>query len=146
LAAALALPRPLQAASLPGLQIVTSVVNISIPVGAFNPATGSAQVTVSRGLVVKVDADRSWKLQMRSTSSVLLLVDPAGTGASKPVSDMTLRGSSSGQLFVPSTSFIQVANGGNTNGWSQIAFDVILKATAADSPGTYTTTLQIGFK
>ncbi len=146
-AAVLALPSPSSAApGQPALQLVTSVVNISIPASAFNPASGAAAVTLSRGLVVQVNATTPWTLQLRSTSSTIPLVNPPGTGATMPLSNLTLRSTPGGTVYAPSTSYVQVASGARTAGWSQYAFDVILTASAANAPGTYTTTLQMGFQ
>jgi len=131
---------------LPNLQLVTSVVSINVPATAFNKSSGVALVTVSRGLVLQVTADASWKLQLRAPDPVFSVTGQKGTPTQKSVSDMSLRNTSGGQLIIPSASFVQIGNGGNTHGPQELSFDVLLNATTADSPGLYTTTLELGFR
>ena len=129
---------PLAFAAANQLQAITSVVNLTVPSSAFDPATGKAEVTLPRGLVLQVNATSSWKLRLRSLGSTFTC---NGLTSTKPVSNLQLR-STDGSLLVPSVSFVQIAKGGNSHGWDEQAFDVILQVTGADVGGLYSVKLE----
>ena len=134
------------AAASSNLQVVSSVVSIAVPAGSFNPATGLASVTVTRGLVLQVDASSTWKLEMRSTNASFTCIPLSGAGSTKPNSDLQVRSSGGGSTITTSTSYVQIANGGNTHGWSQLAFDVILNADTGDAAGLYSLNLAFALQ
>jgi hypothetical protein len=142
--AALAPPlQPATAMAEPELRLITMVVNITVPAGAFNPSTGRAEVTLPRGLVLQVKDENSWKLRMRASRATFVTQTvPANT---KPLSDLQLRHATGGSLLVPAVSFIEIAKGGNTHGWSELAFDVIFQATSDDASGLYSVNLEFDF-
>ncbi len=134
---------PATAAAEPELQVITRIVNLIVPAGAFDPTTGRAEVTLRRGLVLQVKDDNSWKLRMRASRSTFVTQTvPANT---KPVSDLQLRNAAGGALLVPAVAYIEIAKGGNTDIWIEIAFDVILQATSADAGGLYSVNLEFDF-
>ena len=133
---------PALSAAPAALQVITAVVNLSVPAGAFDPTTGKATVTVTRGLILQVQSNNSWKLRMRSTSANFSYTTQPGAGISKPVSDLQLVNVGTSKTLVPATSYLQIANGGNTHGWSEYAFDVIFQATTGDAGGLYTVNLE----
>jgi hypothetical protein len=143
-AAALApLVLPSQAAHSPRLQLITTVVNIAVPVGAFEPTTGQAEVTVPRGLVLQVDSPSSWKLRLRATRATL--TTQTIPSDSKPIAALQLRNAAGGSLLVVSTTYFEIARGGNTNGAAEYAFDVSFQASTADAAGLYSVNLELDF-
>jgi len=128
------------------LQLLTVVVNILVPVGAFDPVSGRAEVTIPRGLVLQVQSDRGWKLQMRASRAAFDYLTQPAAGISKPVSDLQLREANGGRMVVPTVSFIEIAKGGTTHGWIEHAFDVIFQATSADAGGYYTVNLEFDLR
>jgi len=129
------------------LQILTTVVNITVPAGAFDPLTGLAEVTVSRGVVLQVSSDKKWKLRLRATNANFVSnLQPASGGTVKPVSDLHLRDAGGGRVLVPSTSFVEIANGKKTRDPTEYAFDLILSADSADAGGLYTAILEFDLR
>jgi hypothetical protein len=137
-------PHRSQRGSAPVLQVLTRVVSIRVPASAFDPNTGQAEVTISRGLVLQVQSGGGWKLQMRSVRSDFL--SPPGQGNTKPVSDLQLRNADGGTIIVPNTTYVEIAKGGNTHGWLELAYDVIFQSTTADAGGFYTVNLEFDFR
>ncbi len=132
--------RPAAAAN---LQMGTSVISFSVPPGAYNPATGAATVTISRGLVAQVNTNKKWSLQMRATSANFVFTPLSGPTVSKSVSGLQLRDCTAGSLFVPSLSFTTIDNGSNTKGrWLDSVFDVIFQVTGTDPAGQYSVILE----
>ena len=116
--------------------------NFSVPAGAFDPATGRAEVTIPSGIVLQVQSASSWQLQMRATGATFMYVTQPGAGIAKPVAELQVRRSTGGSRIVSSTSYVVVASGKNTSGWDEYAFDVILQATSNDAGGVYTVNLE----
>jgi hypothetical protein len=134
---------PALAATDPELQIITAVVQISVPAAAFNPGTGQAEVTVPRGLVVQVASSNSWKLRLRATrANFVTQTIPVHT---KPVSVLQLRKVDGGAPLVLSATYFEIARGGNTHGWDEQAYDVIFQATSGDAAGLYSVNLEFDF-
>ncbi len=122
------------------LQLLTTVVNISVPAGAYNATTGKAEVTVPRGLVLQIQSTDSWRLKLRAVRSYF--VNQSVPGDTKPVTDLQLQDADGGSIFVPSVSSVEIARGGNTHGWVEFAFDVIFQATTDDPAGLYSVKLE----
>ncbi|MBP8275252.1 MAG: hypothetical protein KAY59_12515 [Acidobacteria bacterium] len=122
------------------LQLLTTVVNIAVPAGAYNATTGKAEVTVPRGLVLQIQSTNSWRLKLRAVRSYF--VNQSVPGDTKPVSDLQLLNVDGGSIFVPSVSSVEIARGGNTHGWVEHAFDVIFQATTDDPAGLYSVKLE----
>jgi len=129
------------------LQIVTTVVNITVPAGAFDPVTGLAEVTASRGVVLQVSSDKKWELRLRAINANFVSnLPPASGGTVKPVSDLQLRDAGGGRVLVPSTSFVEIANGKKTDGPTEYVFDLILSADSADAGVLYTAVLEFDLR
>ena len=122
------------------LQLVTMVVTISVPATAFDPTTGKADVTIPRGLVLQVQSSNSWRLGLRAVRAYF--VNEAAVGDTKSVSELQLRNADGGAIYVPSVASVEIARGGNTHGYVEYAFDVILQATTADPAGVYSVNLE----
>ena len=122
------------------MQILTTVVSISVPASAFNPTTGKAEVTIVRGLVLQVESSNSWRLNLRAVRAYF--VNQSVPGDTKPVSDLQLRNADGGAILVPSASSVEIARGGNTHGNVEYAFDVIFQATTDDPGGLYSVNLE----
>jgi hypothetical protein len=135
---------PAEAASGPNLQIAMSVVSISVPASAYDPATAQAVVTVASGIVAQVNTNKRWSLQMRATNANFVFTPLSGPTAVKPVSDLQLRDSGTGALFTPTLSFTTIDTGGDTRGkWVNSPFDLLFQASAADDPaGKYSVILE----
>lgn len=131
-------------ASAANLQIAMSVVNITVSASAYDPATAQATVTVSGGIVAQVKANKKWSLQMRATSATFVFTPLSGPSVAKPVSDLQLRDSTVGSLFVPTLFFATIDTGGSSQGqWVDSTFDLIFRANALDDPaGRYSVTLE----
>jgi hypothetical protein len=122
------------------------VVNIPVPAGSFDPATGQAEVTVARGLVLQVHSGSGWKLRMRAASSTFECVPRPAPGRAKNVSDLQLRNADGGQWATPSSSYVELAKGGATSGWREYAFDLMFHASCADAGGIYSVNLEFDFR
>ena len=133
---------PLPGWAAPALRQITSVVTIVVPASAFDPASCKAQVTVSRGIVMQVNAAGSWSLRVRATSAAFTYVPQPGTGNAKPVAELQLRPTGGGTTSVITTSYHVIRTGSRTTAWQDCPFDVILQATSADAGGQYTVTLE----
>lgn len=130
------------AAAAPALQALTSVVNVAVPASAYDPATAQAEVTLVRGLVLQITSSTSWKLRLRALRSTFTY---NGRSDPKRTSDLQLRDATS-TVRVPTTSFVQIANGGNTHGAKEYAFDVILQTTGDDAGGLYSVQLEFDLR
>jgi hypothetical protein len=137
-------PRRSPRGSAPELQVLTRVVSIRVPASTFDPNTGQSEVTIARGLILQVQSDKGWKLQMRAVRPDFL--SPPGQGNTKPASDLQLRNADGGTIIVPTTTYVEIAKGGNSHGWLELAYDVILKSTTADAGGFYTINLEFDFR
>ena len=122
----------------PALQVLTSVVNLTVPPSAYDPATAQAEVTLARGLVLQITASSSWKLRLRALRRTFTY---NGQSDSKRTSDLQLRDVNN-TVRVPTTTFVQIANGGNTHGAQEYAFDVILQTSGDDAGGLYSVQLE----
>jgi len=141
--AALAALAPMPgAAAPPALQLVTGSVTITVPVSAFDSATGQAVVTNSAGLLLQVNSSKNWTLQVRATSANFTDVTSPGTGGSMPVAQLQLRPAVGGAAIVVSTAYRTVETGPKTSKWDDCALDVILTVTSANAAGQYTATLE----
>lgn len=129
---------PLRASQ--ALQLVTTVVTISVPATAFDPTSGKAEVTIPRGLVLQVKSSNSWRLGLRAVRAYF--VNQSVAGDMKSVSDLQLRNADGGAIFVPSVASVEIARGGNTHGYVEYAFDVIFQATTDDPAGLYAVNLE----
>jgi hypothetical protein len=126
----------------PDLRVVTTVVNIAVPAGAFDPATGVATITIPGGLVLRVNSSKNWSLQVRALSPTFTYSSPPASGSTKPVAELQLQPVGGGSALALSTSNRVITSGAKTKSWADCAFDVILQATSADPGGLYTATLE----
>jgi hypothetical protein len=123
------------------IRSITPVVNLSVPVSAFNLATGIASVTSSSAISTTLKSNRNWDFTVRSGSTTFTHTPvPGAPSTSKPVSQLLIRENGSGSFLPISTSNVVIASGSNGNNIDR-DFDLRFDTTLNDSPGQYAVTL-----
>jgi hypothetical protein len=123
------------------IRSITPVVNLSVPVSAFNLATGIASVTSPSAISTSLKSNRSWDFTVRSGSTTFTHTPaPGAPSTSKPVSQLLIRENGSGSFLPISTSNVVIASGSNGNNIDR-DFDLRFDTTLTDSPGQYAVTL-----
>jgi len=120
----------------------TTYVAITVPVSAYDHATGLAVVTVPRAVFGRVYADRPWVLTVRAESAQA--ANRSGLDA-KPASDLAVRASGEPGFLPLSTTPTRVLSGVQTNGWIDVALDLQLTARMTDASGSYHFGLLLDF-
>jgi hypothetical protein len=123
------------------IRSITPVVNLSVPVSAFNLATGAASVTSPSAISTTLRSNRNWNFTVRSGSTTFTHTPvPGASTTSKPVSQLLIRQNGTGSFLPISTSNVVIASGPNGNNQDR-DFDLRFDTTLDDSPGQYAVTL-----
>jgi hypothetical protein len=123
------------------IRSITPVVNLSVPVSAFNLATGVASVTSPSAISTTLRSNRNWNFTVRSGSTTFTHTPvPGASTTSKPVSQLLIRQNGTGSFLPISTSNVVIASGPNGNNQDR-DFDLRFDTTLDDSPGQYAVTL-----
>lgn len=120
----------------------TTFVTITVPVSAYDRATGIAIVTVPRAVVGQVSSPRPWILMARVDSAQATNRTSAET---KPSTDLAIRASGEPAFRPFSPAPMRVLNGSKTDGWINVAFDLQLTARLTDPSGSYTFRVSFDF-
>ncbi|HUG12966.1 MAG TPA: hypothetical protein VMM36_18255 [Opitutaceae bacterium] len=123
------------------IRSITPVVNLTVPVSAFNLATGAASVTSPSAISTRLRSNRNWNFTVRSGSTTFAHTPvPGAPTTSKPVSQLLIRENGAGSFLPISTSNVVIASGPNGNNIDR-DFDLRFDTTLDDSPGQYAVTL-----
>lgn len=123
------------------IRSITPVVNLSVPVSAFNLATGAASVTSASAISTTLRSNRSWSFTVRSgTTTFTHTPVPGAPSTAKPVSELLIRENGSSSFLPLSTTSAVIASGASGNNIPR-NFDLRFDTTLGDSPGQYAVTL-----
>lgn len=123
------------------IRSITPVVNLSVPVAAFNLATGDASVTSTSAISATLRSNRNWNFTVRTGSTTFTHTPAPGAPATaKPVSGLLIRQNGTSSFMPLSTSNVVVSSGPSGNNIAR-NFDLRFDTTLNDSPGQYSVTL-----
>jgi hypothetical protein len=123
------------------IKAITPSVNLTVPVSAYNLATGAASVTSSTAISATFRSNKNWDFSVRAGSSTFTHTpEPGAPVTMKPVSGLLIRQSGSGSFTPLSTSNVVIATGAKSSS-VDCNFDLRFDSNLTDSPGDYSVTL-----